>query len=1030
MNIRFARNFSIFLPAFLVMSFGVLGLQIVKAAGNTYYVDQSVVGGAQNGSSWNNAFDSLQDALDVAAVGDEIWVASGVYKPTSQEEDGISRTETFTLIEGVAVYGGFAGDENSLSERDWETNQTILSGDIDSNDTLSGGISLSYTDINGSNAYNVVSGNPSITYTVATILDGFVITGGQTEVKGGDSSKKHTEGGGLAFQDNASPTLRNLWVVGNIAPDDDGAGIHFKDNSSPVLENVTVENNYAGDHGGGIFFEDNNNPTFKNVSLIKNQGNKTASLYLHTQNSATLVNVNFCGNFNSNSSNSKLGAGLSLESNNTVVVINGVFAANVITQNGGGIRMNANNDIDLYQVSISGNQAVDGGGIYLGGSGNNLDVFNSIIWGNSNEITSDGSNTISVSSSIVSDSSTPYSGTNNIASIESPFAEDPSNGNDSTWGSYDDNCGDLRLLQASVAVNVGDENYIPADILDLDNDDDSAEDLPLDLDNDDRVFDTAVDLGAYEITDGPLSQSIMFDLPSTVENGMVEGEVEALSASSSSGLPVSFASSTPSKCTISGNNVTAVDDGTCIIAAQQLGDGVYGPATDVVKSFQITDPTKTDQSITLTSPTNGASIFLDDVTSLIATSTSGLTVSFESKTPANCTVSGGTLSANGIGVCTVEATQVGNATYNPAPIVTHSYSIVKKEQTITFNSLPNSVAADIEVNLAATASSGLPVEFSSDTPTVCTVSGSVVTNLVAGTCGIRASQPGDDEFAAADDQTRAYSVTKLNQSIAFSTPVNGSESLENSNVPLVATADSGLTVSFSSTTPSVCSVTGSTARTLSVGTCRLVATQAGNDRFNEAPSITHTITVLPSGKSSQSISFSSPEDGSEYDIGLVVQLNASSTSGLSVKFESQTSSICNITGSILITVSNGACEIRAYQDGNDVYDSAADVIKVIYVKKDQILNFPSPPTAVGAKVGETVILTASADSGLAVTYVSLSPSICGINGDKAQLYRVGVCNIEARQLGNDGWYPATPVTNSFVVDGLSEYVTYLPLLLR
>ena len=53
-----------------------------------------------------------------------------------------------------------------------------------------------------------------------------------------------------------------------------------------------------------------------------------------------------------------------------------------------------------------------------------------------------------------------------------------------------------------------------------------------------------------------------------------------------------------------------------------------------------------------------------------------------------------------------------------------------------------------------------------------------------------------------------------------------------------------------------------------------------------------------------------------------------------------------------------------------------------------------------------------------------------LTGDKAQLYRVGVCNIEARQLGNDGWYPAIPVTNSFAVDGLSEYITYLPLLLR
>jgi hypothetical protein len=142
----------------LIMSFGFLGFpgaSIAHAAvGAVWYVQS---GGLTSGTceSWANACE-LQYALGSAAATDEIWVAAGTYYPT----DGTDRTVSFSLVNGVGVYGGFNGTESTLIERDPVTNVTILSGDIGVTDDIS------------DNSYHVVTGGGTDN---SAILDGFTV---------------------------------------------------------------------------------------------------------------------------------------------------------------------------------------------------------------------------------------------------------------------------------------------------------------------------------------------------------------------------------------------------------------------------------------------------------------------------------------------------------------------------------------------------------------------------------------------------------------------------------------------------------------------------------------------------------------------------------------------------------------------------------------------------------------------------------------------------------------------------------------
>lgn len=319
-------------------------LFVPVAWGQTLYVDADAVG-TEDGSSWTNAYTTLQSALAAATDGDVIWVAAGVYYPdegTGQTDN--DRASTFQLPTGVMVYGGFDGtdgagggaQETMLNQRNGGTHPTTLSGDLQQDDGTAG---------NSDNAYHVVTSSGAAS---STVLDGFIITAGNA-----NGLATHQVGGGL-YNAAGSPVLRGNTITGNAAVD--GGGLYNNGGSPEITENTISDNTTTG-MGGGIY-NANGSPTIMSNRIT---GNTTGGLGggLYSLNgSPSIVD-------NTLASNSALdGGGLYILNGSPSVASNNI-TNNIASNAGGGLYNNTGSGIPIIsENNISGNMAIDGGGMY------------------------------------------------------------------------------------------------------------------------------------------------------------------------------------------------------------------------------------------------------------------------------------------------------------------------------------------------------------------------------------------------------------------------------------------------------------------------------------------------------------------------------------------------------------------------------------------------------------------------------------------------------------------------------------------
>jgi hypothetical protein len=225
------------------------------------------------------------------------------------------------------------------------------------------------------------------------------------------------------------------------------------------------------------------------------------------------------------------------------------------------------------------------------------------------------------------------------------------------------------------------------------------------------------------------------------------------------------------------------------------------------------------------------------------------------------------------------------------------------------------------VTLTATASSELPVSFSSNSTSVCTVVSASVTLLSVGTCSITANQDGNGSFQPAEAVTRTFRVTLNPNVITFPQPPD--TALTGGPVTMTATSTSGIAITYTSNSTGVCTASGAGVALLAAGTCSIKASQGASGNFAAAADVTRTFQVL---KGAQTITFAQPPD-TGLTAGTVTLTATASPSNLTVSFASNSTSVCTVSVSTVTLVAAGDCSITASQTGDTNYNAAESVTR-------------------------------------------------------------------------------------------------------
>lgn len=347
--------------------------------------------GLNNGTSWANAYTSLETAITNSSSINELWVVAGTYKPT-----GTTRTSTFMMKNGLEMYGGFNGTETQRNQRNPKLNVTILSGDVNGNDTAT--ITATET-TRQDNLYHVITVRGSVK---DIIVDGFTITGGNANgptLTTGTASAQyyHTRGGAVymnpfSASDNAGIAVKNCILEKNSGSDTGVFAAYFAGGINSQyftanFESCIVRNNFSGTNAqfliaGASGYNWIANCTISNSLFHNNVSNGPSCLYLSASlaNSgnasginANIINTTFSNNTGVNGNTIRTDNGSNSSFKNCIIYNNGsatpfnstgignASLQNTISQGGQISGINSNPNLTAEYKLTTGSSAIDAG---------------------------------------------------------------------------------------------------------------------------------------------------------------------------------------------------------------------------------------------------------------------------------------------------------------------------------------------------------------------------------------------------------------------------------------------------------------------------------------------------------------------------------------------------------------------------------------------------------------------------------------------------------------------------------------------